>query len=91
MLENPSKTRRVRLTGLISSAVAVIAIGTTVLAGNRSLGRQTITRSQQVFLLSAAAVLFVVQAILYAIHRHRSADTSTKPSDTSDGSRRSTL
>jgi hypothetical protein len=91
MPENPSTTRRVRLVGLISSAVAVVAIGTTVLAGNQTLGRQTITQSQQVFLLVAAAALFVVQAVLYAIHRYRSADTKSKRSDRSDGSRRSTL
>ena len=90
MPENPSTTRRVRLIGLISSAVAVVAIGITVITGNQSLGRQTITGSQQVFLLVTAAVLLVAQAVLYAIHRYRSAHTNRGP-DTTGSSRRSTL
>jgi ABC-type nickel/cobalt efflux system permease component RcnA len=65
-------TGRIRIVGLVSSAVAVVALGLTVLAGNRNLGRnETITQSQQIFLLLAAAVLFVVQAALYLIFRHR--------------------
>ena len=90
MPENPSTTRRIRLIGLISSAVAVVAIGITVLTGNQSLGRETITRSQQVFLLVTAALLLVVQTVLYAIHRYRSAHTNRRP-DTTGSSRRSTL
>jgi hypothetical protein len=55
-----------------SRTVAVIALGLTVLVGNRNLGRnETITQPQQIFLLLAAAVLFVVQAALYLISRHR--------------------
>ena len=73
-------TARIRLAGLIASVVAVLAIGVTVLAGNQNLGgNQTISRSQQLFLLFAAAVLFVVQAALYLIHRRR---RITKPGDT---------
>jgi hypothetical protein len=65
-------TGRIRIVGLVSSAVAVGALGLTVLAGNRNLGRnETITQPQQIFLLLAAAVLFVVQAALYLIFRHR--------------------
>ena len=76
-------TARVRLAGLIASIVAVLAIGLTILAGNRDLGgNQTISRSQQVFLLSAAAVLFVVQAALFLIHRRKR--ISTKPGDIND-------
>jgi hypothetical protein len=76
-------TARVRLVGLIASIVAVLTIGLTVLTGNEDLGgNQTISRSQQVFLLSAAAVLFVVQAALFLIHRRKR--TSTKPDDTND-------
>jgi hypothetical protein len=58
----------IRLIGLISSAVAVVAIGLTVLARNQNLGRnQAITHSQQMFLLVAAAGLFAVPAVLYVI------------------------
>lgn len=65
-------TGRIRNVGLISSAVAVVALALTVLAGNRNLGRnETITQSQQIFLLLVAAALFVVQAALYLIFRHR--------------------
>jgi uncharacterized membrane-anchored protein len=65
-------TGRIRFVGLVSSVVAVVALGLTVLAGNRNLGRnETITQPQQIFLLLAAAVLFVVQAALYLIFRHR--------------------
>jgi hypothetical protein len=48
-----------------------------------------ITRSQQLFLLVAAAALFVMQVALYAIHRYRRAHTGARHSQTSDGSRRS--
>ena len=65
-------TARIRVVGLVSSFIAVVALGLTVLAGNRNLGRnETITQAQQIFLLLAAAVLFVVQAALYLIFRHR--------------------
>jgi uncharacterized membrane protein YwaF len=67
-----SLTGRIRVVGLVSSVIAVLALGLTVLAGNRNLGRnETITQSQQIFLLLAAAVLFVVQAALYLIFRRR--------------------
>jgi EamA domain-containing membrane protein RarD len=65
-------TVRIRVVGLVSSVIAVVALGLTVLAGNRNLWRnETITQPQQIFLLVAAAVLFVVQAALYLIFRHR--------------------
>jgi ABC-type nickel/cobalt efflux system permease component RcnA len=65
-------TGHIRVVGLVSSVIAVVALGLTVLAGNRNLGRnETITQPQQIFLLLAAAVLFVVQAGLYLIFRHR--------------------
>jgi ABC-type nickel/cobalt efflux system permease component RcnA len=78
--DKSSLTGRVRLIGLISSVVAVVAIGLTVLTGNQNLGRnQTITQSQQIFLLFAAAALFVVQAVLYLIFRHRHKRTIARP------------
>jgi ABC-type nickel/cobalt efflux system permease component RcnA len=67
-----SLTGRIRVVGLVSSVIAVVALGLTVLAGNRNLGRnETITQRQQIFLLLAAAVLFVVRTALYLIFRHR--------------------
>ena len=76
-------TARIRLVGLIASVVAVLAIGLTVLTGNQDLGgNQTISRSQQVFLLSAAAVLFVGHAVLFLIHRRKR--ISNKPGDIND-------
>ena len=72
MPDKTTLTGRIRIVGLVSSAVAVVALGLTVLAGNRNLGRnETITQPQQIFLLLAAAALFVVQAALYLIFRHR--------------------
>ena len=72
MADRNSLTGRIRVVGLVSSVIAVVALGLTVLAGNRNLGRnETITQQQQIFLLLAAAVLFVVQAALYLIFRHR--------------------
>ena len=72
MPDKTTLTGRIRIVGLVSSVVAVVALGLTVLAGNRNLGRnETITQPQQIFLLLAAAVLFVVQAALYLIFRHR--------------------
>ena len=72
MPDKTTLTGRIRIVGLVSSVVALVALGLTVLAGNRNLGRnETITQPQQIFLLLAAAVLFVVQAALYLIFRHR--------------------
>ena len=72
MPDKNNLTARIRVVGLVSSVVAVAALGLTVLAGNRNLGRnETITQPQQIFLLLAAVVLFVVQAALYLIFRHR--------------------
>ena len=72
MADRNNLTGRIRVVGLVSSVIAVVALGLTVLAGNRNLGRnETITQPQQIFLLLAAAVLFVVQAALYLIFRHR--------------------
>ena len=72
MPDKTTLTGRIRIVGLVSSVVAVVALGLTVLAGNRNLGRnETITQPQQIFLLLAAAVLFVVQAALYLIFRYR--------------------
>jgi NADH:ubiquinone oxidoreductase subunit K len=73
-------TGRIRIVGLVSSAVAVVALGLTVLAGNRNLGRnETITQPQQIFLLLAAAAFFMVQAALYLIFRRRQKRTITRP------------
>jgi hypothetical protein len=73
-------TGPIRVVGLVSSVIAVVALGLTVLAGNRNLGRnETITQPQQIFLLLAAAVLFVVQAALYLIFRHRQKRTVARP------------
>ena len=83
MPEKDRLTARVRLVGLIASVVALLAIGLTVVTSNQDLGgRQTISRSQQVFLLCAAAVLFVVQAALFLIHRRKR--ISIKPGDIND-------
>ena len=72
MPDKTALTGRIRIVGLVSSVVAVVALGLTVLAGNRNLGRnETITQPQQILLLLAAAVLFVVQAALYLIFRRR--------------------
>lgn len=72
MADRNSVAGRIRVVGLVSSAIAVVSLGLTVLAGNRNLGRnETITQPQQIFLLLAAAVLFVVQAALYLMFRHR--------------------
>ena len=72
MADKNNLTGRVRVVGLVSSVIAEVALGLTVLAGNRNLGRnQTITQPQQIFLLVAAAALFAVQAVLYLIFRHR--------------------
>ena len=80
MPDKTNLTGRIRIVGLVSSVVAVVALGLTVLAGNRSLGRnETITHPQQIFLLLAAAVLFVVQAALYLIFRHRQKRTVANP------------
>ena len=83
MPEQLRHTTRIRIIGLIASIVALLAIGVAVLTGNRNFGgSQTISRSQQLFLLSAAAVLFVVQAVLFLVHRHKR--ISTKPGDIHD-------
>ena len=72
MADRNTATGRIRVVGLVSSVIAVVSLGLTVLAGNRNLGRnETITQPQQIFLLLAAAVLFVVQAALYLMFRHR--------------------
>jgi hypothetical protein len=73
----------IRVVGLVSSVIAVVALGLTVLAGNRNLGgNETITQPQQIFLLLAAAALLVVQAALFLIHRRER--ISTKPGDIKD-------
>ena len=78
MRDKTTLTGRIRIVGLVSSGVAVVALGLTVLAGNRNLGRnETITQPQQIFLLLAAAALFVVQTALYLVHRHK--QTSARP------------
>jgi len=65
-------TRRIRVVGLVSS---VYSRGCSRANGTRrqseSRRNETITQPQQIFLLLAAAVLFVVQAALYLIFRHR--------------------
>ena len=83
MPDKTTLTGRIRIVGLLSSVVAVVALGLTVLAGNRNLGRnETITQPQQIFLLCAVAVLFVVQAALFLIYRRKR--ISTKPGDIND-------
>lgn len=69
----PSFNSRVRAIGLISSAVAVVAIAVTLLAADRNIGLgHSVTLAQQVFLLLAAAVLCFVQALPFLVHGHRS-------------------
>ncbi len=80
MPDKNNLTGRIRVVGLVSSVVAVVALALTVLAGNRNLGRnETITQPQQIFLLLAAAALFVVQAALYLVFRYRQKRTIAKP------------
>lgn len=80
MPDKNNLTGRIRVVGLVSSVVAVAAIGLTVVVGNRNLGRnETITQPQQIFLLLAAAVLFVVQAALFLMFRHRHKRTVARP------------
>ena len=85
MADRNSLTGRIRVVGLVSSAIAVVALGLTVLACNRNLGRnETITQPQQIFLLLAAAALFVVQAALYLIFRQRQKGAITRPERSSN-------
>ena len=85
MPDKKTLTGRIRIVGLVSSVIAVVALGLTVLAGNRNLGRnETITQPQQIFLLLAAAALFVVQSALYLIFRHRQKGTITRPERSSN-------
>ncbi len=63
---------RVRLTGLLASVIAVVALGVTVLADNSNVGfGHTITRGEQVSLLVLAALLLAAQTIAYLIHGAR--------------------
>jgi hypothetical protein len=63
---------RVRLTGLLASVMAVVALGLTVLAGNNNVGfGHSVTRAEQASLLVLAVLLLAVQAVAYLIHRAR--------------------
>ena len=87
MPDKNNLTGHIRVVGLVSSVVAVVALALTVLAGNRNLGpNETITQPQQIFLLLVAGVLFVVQAALYLIfcyrqksHRETTSSSKRKP------------
>jgi hypothetical protein len=78
---------RVRSIGLVSSVVALMAIALTVLTDNRNLGfGQSVTHSQQLFLLLAAAALCVLQAVIYLVHRnqHRQGIPRQRPNQHQD-------
>jgi hypothetical protein len=64
---------RVRIIGLVSSAVAVVALALTLLAANRNVEfGQSVTLAQQLFLLVAAGLLCVLQTLLFLVHVDRS-------------------
>ena len=72
----PSSKRaplRVRTVGLVSSIVAVAALGLTLLADNGSFGfGGSVTRSQRFFLLCVAVAVFFVHVVLRFPYRLRS-------------------
>ncbi len=66
MLSSKRAPLRVRTFGLVSSIVAVAAIGLTLLAadnGSFGFGR-SVTRSERIFLLFVAVAVFLVQVLL---------------------------
>jgi len=70
MVNQRELSLRVRLTGLLASVIAVVALGVTVLADNSNVGfGHTVTRGEQLSLLLLAALLLAAQAIAYLIHR----------------------
>jgi hypothetical protein len=54
--------KRARVVGLAASILAVVMLGMTLLAGNRSIGfGHSISKSQQILFFSAAVLLCAVQ------------------------------
>jgi hypothetical protein len=69
----PCLDSRVRIIGLVSSVVAVVALALTLLAANRNVEfGQSVTLAQQLFLLVAAGLLPVLQTLLFLVHVDRS-------------------
>lgn len=72
MVNKRELSSRVRLSGLLASLIAVVALGVTVLAGNNNVGfGHTVTRGEQVSLLVLATLLLTAQSISYLINRSR--------------------
>jgi hypothetical protein len=70
MLSSKRATLRVQTVGLVSSTLAVAAIGLTLLADNRNLGfGGSVTRSEQVALLFVAVGVCLVHLFLRLTHR----------------------
>lgn len=71
---------RIRLIGLWASIVAVVALSFAVLSHNRDVGfGRTVTHDEQMSLLLVAALLFVLQVVLYVVHRARSGSGNAMP------------
>ena len=69
-----------RRTGLAASIIAVAALSVTVVSDSHNVGLgHAVTRDERLFLLEFAALLFIVQAIAYLIHRRRTLKSATDP------------
>jgi len=69
-MPNSQLSARVRIIGLISSFVAVVALAVTLLAVNRNVGLGHSVVPAQVSFLLAGAVLCFVQTLLFLLHGH---------------------
>ena len=84
MTINRGLSSRVRLTGLLASLIAVLALGVTVLADNNNLGfGHTVTRRGQALLFVVALLLLGAQIIAYLIQcARRQGKRRTEPTTT---------
>jgi hypothetical protein len=84
MAINSGLSPRVRLTGVLASVIAVLALGVTVLADNNNLGfGQTVTRREQALLFVVALLLLAAQIIAYLIQcASRPGKRRTEPTTT---------
>jgi hypothetical protein len=72
MLGSKRATMQVRTVGFVSSIVAVAAIALTCLADNGSFGfGGSVTRSQRIFLLFIAVVVFIFHVLQQLAYRSR--------------------
>src|SRR5690242_12618275 len=72
MLSSKPASMRVRTVGLVSSIVAVAALGLTLFADNGSFGfGWSVARSQRIFLFLVAVVVFIVHILLQLACRSR--------------------